>query len=153
MGLGVGQLKLRIGFTGTQNGMTHRQMRAVRLCIQEIVASSGNIPWELHHGDCVGADAQAHHIGQELGARIIIHPPIKSDLQANCTGAYITFPPQEYLVRNRDIVKWTQLLIAATQHDLEVLRSGTWSTIRCARRFKRSVIIVYPDGRVVEDML
>ena len=60
---------LRIGFTGTREGMTDRQKTALR----ELLASyPGAI---LHHGDAIGADAEAHDIAVALGCAVVIHPP------------------------------------------------------------------------------
>ena len=30
---------------------------------------------EVHHGDCIGADASFHNIAKESRKRIVIHPP------------------------------------------------------------------------------
>ena len=46
---------MKIGFTGTQKGMTHHQL----IKLLDELCSYSNI--ELHHGDCIGADAQAHY--------------------------------------------------------------------------------------------
>src|SRR5262245_41796084 len=53
--------------------------------------------------------------------------------------------PYFYLVRNRDIVEETDLLIAAPANAVEHLQSGTWCTVRYARRSGRHSII-RPDG-------
>jgi len=60
---------MRIGFIGTRQGMTERKKIAVR----DLLASyAGAI---LHHGDAVGADAEAHDIALAVGCAIVIHPP------------------------------------------------------------------------------
>ena len=50
--------------------------------------------------------------------------------------------PQDYLVRNMNIVNQSDVLIAAPKEEVEVLRSGTWSTIRKARNKGLQVIIL-----------
>jgi len=51
---------LHIGFTGARQGMTEGQKSALR----DLLASHSGVV--LHHGDAVGADAEAHDIAVEL---------------------------------------------------------------------------------------
>ena len=96
---------MRIGFIGTRQGMTERKKIAVR----DLLASyAGAI---LHHGDAVGADAEAHDIALAVGCAIVIHPP-----------AIDTAPAEP----------------------VEQLRSGTWSTVRHARRLGRQIRLLTP---------
>ena len=94
----------------------------------------------FHHGDCLGADTLAHSIVSALNWNIIIHPPINSKFRAYCgalgTGTFDIRKRQDYLKRNRDIVDSCSILLAAplTPED-KYKRSGTWYTIRYARRF------------------
>jgi hypothetical protein len=120
---------MRIGFTGTQIGMTLLQQEEFVLFCQE------NNIIEFHHGDCIGADEQAHNIVREFFplVRIIIHPPINSSKRAFCKGD-VLWTPKEYLDRNKDIVNESDTVIAAPKENIEVLRSGTWSTIRYAKK-------------------
>jgi hypothetical protein len=129
---------MKIGFTGTQVGLTAPQREKLRAVL---AARSG----ELHHGDCIGADAEAHAIAAELGYRIHIHPPESGGKRAWCTG-HSSEPPQHYLDRNRAIVDAADALIA-TPKGPEELRSGTWSTIRYARSRRRPIYVIWPDGR------
>jgi hypothetical protein len=131
-----------IGFTGTQNGMTADQ----RLAFINVVVSAR--PAVFHHGDCIGADAQAHEIVEEhTAAVIVVHPPINPSKRAFCEGDEVR-PPKDYLKRNEDIVLACDELIACPKSMSEELRSGTWATVRCAVRRFRSVIVVWPDGSV-----
>lgn len=100
---------------------------------------------EFHHGDCVGADAEAHAIA--LGkVPITIWPPANESQRAFCKGAATTKPADDYLVRNRKIVQATERLIAAPKGFKEELRSGTWAAIRHARYIRKPVIIIWPSG-------
>lgn len=105
----------------------------------------------FHHGGCVGADEEAHAIAVEFELPIWIHPANIPEMQARCEGGNKTIcttrPP---LVRNRAIVAATELVIATPYENEEVLRSGTWATIRQAQRLGKHIIVVYPDGRVHE---
>lgn len=131
----------KVGFTGTSGGMTTPQvMRVLRL-----LASYAE-PIELHHGDCVGADAEVHECALALSIRIVLHPPNKDHARAFCTWSNEIRDPATYLTRNRHIVDETESLIAAPGEFTERLRSGTWATIRRARKAGKRVAIVWPNG-------
>jgi hypothetical protein len=112
--------------------MTEGQKRALR---ELLTAYTGAI---LHHGDAIGADAEAHDIAVALGCAIVIHPPQIEMQRAFKTAADIR-APKPYLDRNRDIVRESEFLIAAPAEVIEELRSGTWATVRYARRLGRPV--------------
>lgn len=128
-----------VGFTGSRFGMTEAQRERVAEYLRDLKAS-----W-FHHGDCVGADAQAHDIARAVGLRIVSHPPNVDALRA-FTEADDERKPKAYLTRNRDIVNECEYLIAAPVTYKSLVRSGTWSTIRYAQRKQRRGIVVYPDG-------
>lgn len=129
---------MKAGFTGSQEGMTSGQ--SARL--SEIIAQLS--PTEFHHGDCIGADEQAHTIVRSLTkAKIIIHPPENVTKRAYCEGDII-LKPEDYLTRNRAIVAATDCLIATPNTKYEVVRSGTWSTVRYATRFSRVIHLLLP---------
>lgn len=151
-----------IGFTGTQVGMSKPQSDMVRRVIASYMAVSNQVT--LHHGDCIGADYQAHHIALGLRVQAIeIHPPSNESKRAFCHAidnipTIVTIHPKKpYLDRNKDIVNASSILIGTPKGVVEELRSGTWSTIRYGRAKKITVYtvygvaltIVYPDGRVV----
>lgn len=129
------------GFTGTQRGMTAAQAAVVRLLFSKLGVT------ELHHGDCIGADRHAHLIACEMGIRVIIHPPSNDSKRAFCKGDE-TRPERDYLTRNRDIVIESDVIIATPKEEKEVLRSGTWSTIRRARKRGKPTVIVSPSGKL-----
>lgn len=122
--------------------MTFPQGAAVAVLLDCLVGD-----WWLHHGDCIGADAQAHELALDVGLLIAIHPPTVLRHRAFCKGASQLYPEKPYMDRNRDIVDMTSELIAAPATMIEEPRgSGTWATIRYARSMKVPVIIVFPDG-------
>ena len=100
----------------------------------------------LHHGDCQGGDSEAHDIARQLGLYIVGHPPLSEGLRAfrECDELR---QPQEYMVRNRNIVLETQTLIG-TPAGAERLRSGTWATLRFTKKVKRPWIAISPDGEL-----
>lgn len=129
----------KIGFTGTQKGMTTEQLIAVA---EYLCDNSG----EFHYGDCIGADAQAHKMANETKYyKIIGHPPSNPVKRAWCTCHELQLE-KPYLERNKDIVLQTNILIATPSEMEERIRSGTWSTIRFARRLDKPIIIFLPDG-------
>lgn len=130
---------IHVSFTGTRNGMTRRQKIGVRGLLR-----ASDI---FHHGDCDGSDEEAHDIALDIGCDIEIHPPEDSKLRAFCKGAKKVHPVKPYLVRNKDMVRVCNVLIA-TPEGPEIERSGTWSTIRYADKRKCHVIIIYPNGDV-----
>jgi len=111
-------------------------------------------PFILHHGDCFGADCEAHGIALEIGGcvGIEIHPPENEYKRAWCSlvenqnKVIGSHNPKPYLKRNHDIVEATTVLIAAPKEKKEVLRSGTWATVRYARKAHRKIQLLYPDG-------
>lgn len=132
---------MKIGFTGTQLGMTDAQKSALR---QLLSGKDG----EFHHGDCEGADAEAHDIARVCGFWIIGHPPSNPKKRAR---KFVDEwrPEKPYLDRNKDIVLDTEWLIAAPAQGVEQLRSGTWSTVRFARKLRRKVILIDTEGHFV----
>lgn len=133
---------MRVGITGTHKGATKAQLQTLRRLLTEHGAT------RLHHGDCVGADAQAHGVGRELGLFVVVHPPIKDKLRAFCVGDEIR-RVKPYLVRDCEIVDECELLLALPDSYVERARSGTWYTVRYARREHRRLIIIGPDGGTV----
>lgn len=136
-----------IGFTGSQHGMTDWQ----RERLKEALARYRFIA-EFHHGDCVGADDEADDVARELRIPfIVVHPPVDTRRQAftfkkpPTKGVSIEVrTPKPFLLRNRDIIHDSDELLATPRERTERLRSGTWSTIRFARRLHRPIHIIYP---------
>ena len=58
-------------------------------------------------------------------------------------------PAKPPLDRNHDIVERCDLLIATPHTVEEQLRSGTWATIRYARKVHRPHYIIRPCGQLV----
>lgn len=135
---------MRVGFTGTQRGMTGPQAATLERMLRW--AKRAEPDSEFHHGDCDGADDQAHDIAVDVvGLEPVIHPPKNPAKRAFKKAARI-LKPKPYLTRNHDIVDDTQRLIATPGEREEQLRSGTWATVRYARKLRRKVTIIYPEG-------
>lgn len=133
---------MKIGFTGTRHGMTEHQRYCLEAQLFDLCAK------ELHHGDCVGADVQADAIAIAMELPRIIHPPDNPRWRARCcdvpTSHATILPAKAYHVRNYEIVDACDVLIAAPRTLEEEMRSGTWMTVRYARRTKVKLIILCP---------
>ena len=138
-----------LGFTGTRKGLSEAQRAKVE---QAFLALR---PAEFHHGCCVGADLEAEEILvgliQSHGLNTVIHrhPPIDMRLaeirEFEHLGIQtVEYPPALFLQRNHDIVDCAESLLACPGTKAEVLRSGSWATIRYARKTGKGEIILYP---------
>ena len=136
---------IRVGFTGTQVGMTGRQLGGLRDILGELTESFGSVVG--HHGDCVGSDAQFHILVRRIGGSVVGHPPLEPRKRAWCVCDSL-WPEKGYLVRNRDIVMGVDRMIAAPKEHVEVLRSGTWATIRETMRAEKKLYVVWPNGSI-----
>jgi hypothetical protein len=133
---------LEIGFTGTRIGMNTIQTNIFEELIKSIDMD------EFHHGDCIGADEEAHEIVRKYkpDVQIFVHPPKEKKFRANCGGNYIA-PEKNYIARDYDIVDACKRIIAVPYQKKELIRSGTWLTIRYARKANKEITIIYPDGK------
>jgi hypothetical protein len=131
----------RIGFTGTSSGTTYAQRDVLRQLLDGIPR-----PLEAHHGDCIKADEDFHACFGP-GDRIVVHPPINSIMRAYCVGDLI-LPEDEYIARNHAIVDCADEIFATPKERDEVTRSGTWATVRYAKKMRKPVTLIYPDGDV-----
>lgn len=131
---------MKIGFTGTQEGMSLRQKFLLYKHLCDLRLGETH---EFHEGDCIGADAEALHEVEKVKRVLTIithsHPPSNPKKRA-FIETDIMHPPKPYIPRNHDIVDATDILIAAPKSDKEELRSGTWATIRYAEKLGRKVI-------------
>lgn len=107
------------------------------------------MPVEFHHGDCIGADEEAHALVMQRTFRVrtVCHPPTDPSKRAFTLNDE-TYVKQPYLTRNREIVLCSHLLIATPATFLNVTRSGTWATVRFANSENKPVTVIYPDGSV-----
>jgi hypothetical protein len=114
------------GFTGSKNGMAQKQKFAIIRLLIELR------PTTLHHGDCVGADEQIDGVCATMGIVRVAHPGDIVEMRANCQ-CELAHEPMPCLQRNKLIVATVDYLLAAPSASHEVLRSGTWATVRYAR--------------------
>lgn len=132
-----------LGFSGTKKGMTPEQVRYVLKQLRRAGV--------VHHGDCVGADAQCDSLCASFNIERCAWPGLdsygKSPSRAMCNAQTI-MDPMPYHGRNRLIaLHGVDGLVAAPEGEEERFpHSGTWHTVRWARRYERKLFIVLPDG-------
>lgn len=137
---------MKIAFTGTQHGMTEEQIKALLKALMYAIQIV-----EVHHGDCIGADAQFHDLIRKIAPpttiKIIGHPAsdVAPEKRAHKQCDELR-DPKPALERNKIMVDECTYLIATPKTALEMRRSGTWSTIRYAKSIEKGTFIIEPDG-------
>lgn len=135
-----------LSVTGTRTGASEAALDACRHWL-----STHDQPTEAHHGDCVGADTQWHELLEAMDVPIHIHPCNLRSQRSHLSGAQI-YPVRSPLVRNHVLVDVCDVLHAFPQTMEEIQRSGTWATIRYARKSGRDHVLFWPDGTVEEHL-
>jgi len=136
---------MKIGFTGTREGMTQKQAMEVADVLFHFVRTIDEVA--VHHGCCVGADDDFHKLAKWLGLPIYLHPPENDSLVV--VQHFIDVPESRiemkkpYLERNKRIVECTDVLIA-TPKSVAVQKGGTWHTINCAAELNRERYVIAP---------
>lgn len=129
------------GFTGTQRGATPDQMACLSALFAELDVKV------LHHGGCHGADTQAHHLALAHNIVTRVHPgPAGTECMSD-----VIYSVEPNLKRNMIIATLIDGLFATPAQNKEVLRSGTWATIRYARKNKKQIWIIQLDGTFQEE--
>lgn len=143
-----------VGFTGSSRLIRNQTDRLIELrgLITGLCAVG---PTMFHHGDCVGMDALLHEavtkhrdsLDRE-DILIRVHPPMNPKFRAYCFAStpgreYTEAEPRKYIERNHVIVDAANLLIAMPRDvEVEERRSGTWATIRYARKQGKPVYVL-----------
>jgi hypothetical protein len=136
---------VKFGFTGSQ----HMPLSFVQfLSVAKLIEDCFEPDSEFHYGRCIGWDDKAAAIARSVGYRLIGHPPTDRR-QIGRVIPDIELPPLPYLERDRRLVDATRKLLAAPHTPYEVLRSGTWATVRFAVRRGKPGQLVKPDGTVI----
>lgn len=144
---------IHVGFTGTRYGMTKPQLHNVRALLLAI-RDGAKEDLCVHHGDCIGADAEFHDIASALHppSFLVGHPPIDREHRA-----FKRFDREveklTHFARNRAIVAASTCMIAAPYDMTEQERGGTWYTIRYARRMGVPLVTVLPTGELLDRTL
>lgn len=134
-----------LGTTGTRKGLTDLQLQELQIYI----GYGESMPKQLHHGAAIGADEQVAKLFRYYGGCWIVAHPCTWENQVSkeslkCSD--FVFTPSLALDRNRSIVMNADSMIAFPAGMAEEQRSGTWHTIRNARRKGKPLLIIWPDG-------
>ncbi len=138
---------MEYAFTGTSTDLPSRQL----LSLNALVYSLKDGITGVRHGGCVGADKAFHDVllVQGMLHLLTVHPGHITSKRAQLPGTGFTvLEPAYTLDRNKQMVWLTDQLIACPKEYEEIKRSGTWATIRAARRAKKPITFVWPDGTV-----
>jgi predicted Rossmann fold nucleotide-binding protein DprA/Smf involved in DNA uptake len=144
-----------IGFTGTRFGLTPAQGAA----LADVVLRPACYYAERHlNGGCRGADREmfAYLLGLD-GVIEVLPGSVEQaawaeEQRASLLGRrYIIHEVEPYLARDLKIALRCNRLIACPGTATEQLRSGTWATVRYARKAGKPITLVLPDGQVVEE--
>ena len=138
---------LRVGFSGTREGMVNDQLLGVHMLLGDLRAVGAH---QASHGLCEGSDEQFHDMARALGYFIIGCPGVTMAWHPLCRSTRVcdlVKPERPFIARNHDIVRESDVMIATPAQKNEQGRgSGTWATIRFARQQRKSLVIFWPDG-------
>lgn len=142
----------RVGVTASRAGLSASQAEVAAQLLRQLYEQGYRI---LHHGDCAGGDVELHELAASLGFKVELHPPsdpklrsFSDDSQLNpglARSVIFVNDPLPYLERNGAVVDSTHVLLAfPSGREEDQPRSGTWATVRYARRHGRPVRVVSP---------
>lgn len=137
-----------MGVSGTRHHdkITISQRRAM-----EWLMDTG--PTRLNHGDCEGVDEMFHLVARSRKIPIHIFPPTIQTYRAFCQGAEKVYPPDPYLARNEAIVAGSDVLVAVPEGpEKDYPRSGTWATVRRARKAGIPIYVIDDLGGIFTDV-
>jgi hypothetical protein len=140
-----------LGFTGTRKGTTPAQ----RAALPSVLAT---LPERVLLGAAPGADRDFYYFLLCRDPRQIIElwPAFLDQLNWSNRECY-RYPAvsshgiHDPLFRNKEIAERCDHLLACPAEDIEQLRSGTWATVRYARKAKKPITFIFPDGTVKEE--
>lgn len=162
---------MHFAFTGPREGTTPRQRLALRgflatvdadvsiqcwhgrdhkVCYDCLIVDAPPLSHVLHHGCCVGSDAEMHVLAVAQEWSVVGHLPTNRSLVMQQTTGFhqLIAEPGDYMARNHAVVNAGYALLAAPKTPHEQIRSGTWATIRFARRLHKHIVLFWPDGTV-----
>jgi hypothetical protein len=136
----------KVGFTGTSKGASPAQLAELEERLKKLKEEGFD---ELHHGWCIGADEQAAIIAKRVGFRVIAHPGTPKDpknmmYRSEWNENDEVRPEKPFIERDHDIVDETERMLATPLTRAEMTRSGTWTTVRYARKQSRPIDLILP---------
>jgi len=137
-----------VGFTGTSEGMMNEQVLEVHMLLGEFKNIGVR---KAVHGLCIGADEQFHTMARAFQYWMIGRPGVTKSgkvWKRSLVECDTVFPAKFFLKRNPDIVDSSGVMLATPKESNEMIGSGTWATIRYARKVQKPLILIRPDGSV-----
>lgn len=125
-----------VSFTGTAGALSRAERVFIRAVLVRIRAD------RYVTGGADGVDTTVHFAAAQLwpDAKHLVLAPRAPWSERVASGAQIEFAPEgrsvsdAYMRRNDQLVAASPLLVAFPRSGVEKLRSGTWATIRRARK-------------------
>lgn len=153
---------MKVGFTGTRHGLSDSQQMSLcawlaggdkGICDSDLRKQKDWQITELHQGCCVGADEECVTtvVNNLPDCKIFGYPSNLKGMTSEYAveHSHVLDHVRPPLVRNHNIVDACERLIACPEGmEEEFPRSGTWATIRYARKKDIPVTILFPDGLV-----
>jgi hypothetical protein len=132
-----------LGFTGTSK----RPPTPVQIAaLDDILAEFWDKGYRtLVHGEARNADSLANDMARAKGYYTYGRPTTISDNRCEVDARA---EPKRPLDRDWDIVEEANTLVAVPANQKEEVRSGTWATVRYARKLNAPVVIIKPNGDV-----
>lgn len=143
-----------IGWTASRNGLSPAQEMVARIVLTDLRSRRGATT--LRHGDCIGGDVHGAAVAKCFGYRIVAHPghprgnPNDDSMRGYFPGNDEIRSPDEYLARDRTIVKVADALLAFPPSETDPGRGGTWYTARYAIKLDKPRLIITPSGRIYD---
>lgn len=147
-----------VSSTGTRDGMIYDgiQFRVLRHLLEKHSSPKYPSISEYHMGDCEGSDYQTGVIIHTISpkTKIHLHPPNSPNHRGffGIDQVVVEHPEKPPLERNHDIVdalKGVGDYLVATPKGEEIVRSGTWATVRYAKKKHKQIYVIYPTGKVI----
>lgn len=136
--------------------MSNDQVLVVHMLLGEL---KDNGATQATHGMCIGSDETFHRMAKAMAYFVIGVPGVtvfgkEWKRSTQCGDCDLIMPAKPFLLRNRDIVRESDVMIATPSETVEQRKgSGTWATIRYTREAKKPLVLVWTDGTgVVENV-
>lgn len=129
------------GTTGSERGLHGRQADWLAAFIAERISPED----ELIDGDCIGVDDQVNRAFRMAGCLTRGYPGMNRAKRA--FGDHeIWHEPRNNIARDEDIAWDAGFMLCFPWGLEELLRDGTWTTIRRARHYGTAGLIIYWTG-------
>jgi hypothetical protein len=140
--------------TGTLRGGTSPQLES----LNNVIRDHDRPITMACHGLAIGIDFQFHQLCRKNQIPIRGYPCTIKSKQADIPASEfaVLLPAKDSLSRNHDMIDYAVLsseesqLIVCPKRDYEELRSGTWATVRYARRASLDILYIWPSDGALE---